>query len=30
VRIRGPEPISLLKDRQFKDWHIEIDPISLL
>jgi primosomal protein N' (replication factor Y) len=30
VILRGPDPVSLLKQHQIRDWHIEIDPISLL
>lgn len=28
--LRGPDPSSMLTDLKLKDWHIEIDPISLL
>jgi primosomal protein N' (replication factor Y) len=30
IIVRGPNPVSLLRDMKLKDWRIEIDPISLL
>ncbi|MBI5964879.1 MAG: primosomal protein N' [Chloroflexi bacterium] len=30
IIVRGPDPISLLRDIKLNDWRIEIDPISLL
>ncbi len=30
IIVRGPDPVSLLRDMKLKDWRIEIDPISLL
>jgi primosomal protein N' (replication factor Y) len=30
IVVRGPDPVSLLRDRQLDDWRIEVDPISLL
>ena len=30
IIVRSPDPASLLRDMQLRDWRIEIDPISLL
>ena len=30
IVVRGPDPLSLLRDIKLNDWRIEIDPISLL
>ncbi|MBI5945808.1 MAG: primosomal protein N' [Chloroflexi bacterium] len=30
IIVRGPDPVSLLRDIKLTDWRIEIDPISLL
>jgi primosomal protein N' (replication factor Y) len=30
IILRGPDPVSLLRDRQLRDWRIEVDPPSLL
>lgn len=30
IVVRGPDPVSLLRDIKLTDWRIEIDPISLL
>ena len=30
IVVRGPDPVSLLRDIKLNDWRIEIDPISLL
>ena len=30
IIVRGPDPVSLLRDMKLNDWRIEIDPISLL
>jgi primosomal protein N' (replication factor Y) len=30
IIVRGPDPVSLLRDVKLNDWRIEIDPISLL
>lgn len=30
IVVRGPDPVSLLRDMKLNDWRIEIDPISLL
>ncbi|HQX01969.1 MAG TPA: primosomal protein N', partial [Anaerolineales bacterium] len=30
IIVRGPDPVSLLRDIKLNDWRIEIDPISLL
>jgi primosomal protein N' (replication factor Y) (superfamily II helicase) len=30
IILRGPDPISLLRNRQIGEWRIEVDPISLL
>ena len=30
IIVRGPDPLSLLRDIKLNDWRIEIDPISLL
>ena len=30
IIVRGPDPVSLLRDIKLSDWRIEIDPISLL
>ena len=30
IVVRGPDPVSLLRDVKSNDWRIEIDPISLL
>ena len=30
IILRGPDPVSLLRGKNFKDWRVEVDPISLL
>lgn len=30
IVLRGPDPVSLLRDMRLSDWRIEVDPISLL
>ena len=30
IIVRGPDPVSLLRDMKLNDWRIEVDPISLL
>jgi primosomal protein N' (replication factor Y) len=30
IIVRGPDPVSLLRDLKLRDWRIEVDPISLL
>jgi primosomal protein N' (replication factor Y) len=30
IVVRGPNPVSLLRDFKLRDWRIEVDPISLL
>jgi primosomal protein N' (replication factor Y) (superfamily II helicase) len=30
IIVRGPNPVSLLRDIKLRDWRIEVDPISLL
>ena len=30
IILRGPDPLSLLKGRQFRDWRIEVNPPNLL
>jgi primosomal protein N' len=30
IVVRGPDPVSLLRDFKLRDWRIEVDPISLL
>lgn len=30
IIVRGPDPVSFLRDMKFNDWRIEVDPISLL
>ncbi|CAG1011177.1 Primosomal protein N' [Anaerolineales bacterium] len=30
IIVRGPDPVSLLRDVKLRDWRIEVDPISLL
>jgi primosomal protein N' (replication factor Y) len=30
IIIRGPDPVSLLRDMKLNDWRVEVDPISLL
>jgi primosomal protein N' (replication factor Y) len=30
IILRGPDPVSLLRDRALGDWRVEINPISLL
>ena len=30
IVLRGPDPVALLRGRQFKDWRIEVNPPSLL
>jgi primosomal protein N' (replication factor Y) len=30
IIVRGPDPISLLRDMKLNDWRVELDPISLL
>jgi primosomal protein N' (replication factor Y) len=30
IVVRGPDPVSLLREIKLRDWRIEVDPISLL
>jgi primosomal protein N' (replication factor Y) (superfamily II helicase) len=30
IILRGPDPVSLLRNSEIRDWHIEVDPVSLL
>jgi primosomal protein N' (replication factor Y) (superfamily II helicase) len=30
IVLRGPDPLTLLQNRGIRDWHIEVDPVSLL
>jgi primosomal protein N' (replication factor Y) (superfamily II helicase) len=30
IILRGPDPVSLLRNREIRDWSIEVDPVSLL
>ena len=30
IIVRGPDPVSLLRDMKLNDWRVEVDPISLL
>jgi primosomal protein N' (replication factor Y) len=30
IIVRGPDPVSLLRDIKLNDWRVEVDPISLL
>ncbi len=30
IIVRGPDPVSLLRDIKLRDWRVEVDPISLL
>lgn len=30
IIVRGPDPVSLLRDIKLNDWRVEIDPVSLL
>jgi primosomal protein N' (replication factor Y) len=30
IILRGPDPASLFRKRNLEDWHIEVDPVSLL
>jgi len=30
IILRGPDPVSLLRGRDFGDWRVEVDPPSLL
>jgi primosomal protein N' (replication factor Y) len=30
IVLRGPDPVSVLRNRNFRDWRVEVDPPSLL
>jgi len=30
IIVRGPDPVSLLRDIKLSNWRVEVDPISLL